>query len=614
MPRRIDVELTSTRDDGTWTWRAAGARQPKGVLSATLLYPGAKVGDVLTAEADFDVEGITITSVVPPKAKAGRSDLLEVGGASGDDFQPVITNWKERAGGRDRDPYGERAAGRSDRPGGGPGGGGGGGRGGDRGGNRGGPRPTADWRAKVTPPAPAGGERAAGRGRDGGARDGGARGGRDGGRDRDRDRDRGPRQDAGPGGGGPASDRRGGPRPARDGAGAPPRRDRPARGPGGAGGSGGDRPPSDAGKPRVKRLNPGNTHRAAVLESLSPEQRPVAEQVLRGGIPAVRRAIEEQNATAKASGQPEIKPGPLVALAEELLPRLKTAEWHDRADAASADVDEIGLRDLRSVVSGADAAARDEETRTLAANLREALERRVKKQQDDWISEISVALDENRLVRALRVSARPPDPSMRFPSDLALRLSGTASEAMAADTPPDRWAALLEAVAASPVRTTVKPAALPESPGEALLQSARQQAGRIPALTTLLGISMPPPPGPVRRIPPKPTQGGRPAGGRPPRPGPPGGSAPTPPAPPSPPVTEAPTASAAPAQTEPAVVTESAPAPPTPLHDEPPSEIPTPPQATDPIPPVVPTTSPGDEDVEAPSDVSTPVEGDHPAP
>src|SRR5688572_23503313 len=239
MPRRIDVELTSARDDGTWTWRAAGARQPKGVVATSLLYPDAKVGDVVAAEADFDIDGITITSVTPPKAKAGRTGLLEV--ASGeDDFQPVITNWKERAGGRDRDPYGERSGSADGRGGrGGAGGGGGrGGPGGDRGGNRGGPRPTADGRAKVTPPAPAGGERAGGRGGRGGP--GGGRG------DRGGDRGgRGARQEAGLGAGGPTNDRRGGQRPAREGG---PRRDRPEqRGPGREGGGEG------TGKPRPKR-------------------------------------------------------------------------------------------------------------------------------------------------------------------------------------------------------------------------------------------------------------------------------------------------------------------------------------------------------------------------
>ena len=359
----------------------------------------------------------------------------------------------------------------------------------------------------------------------------------------------------------------------------------------------------------------------------------MAEQVLRGGIPAVRRAIEEQNKAAKDAGQPEIKPGPLVAMAEELLPKLKTAEWRDRAEAAMTDVDEIGLRDLRSVVSGADAAARDDETRTLAASLREALDRRVKKQQDDWIGEITSALEDNRLVRALRVASRPPDPSMRFPSELAQRLAGTASEAMAADTPPERWAALLEAVAASPVRTTVKPAALPENPGEALLHAARQQAGRIPALTTLLGISMPPPPGPVRRIPPKP---GRTGGDKRPIPPPPSaraaaasaGSDNAAVATSTGPAGDQPTSSVPTAETdtnpeaepvveasaapEPPGENEQSPAPPTPLHDEPPADIPTPPQATDPVAPATPSPAPAANDVEAPSDASVTVDGSGP--
>ena len=65
MPRRIEVELTSVREDGTWTWRAAGARQPKGTLDGALLHEGAAVGEVVRADAEFDVDGITITSVLP---------------------------------------------------------------------------------------------------------------------------------------------------------------------------------------------------------------------------------------------------------------------------------------------------------------------------------------------------------------------------------------------------------------------------------------------------------------------------------------------------------------------------------------------------------------------
>ena len=42
----------------------------------------------------------------------------------------------------------------------------------------------------------------------------------------------------------------------------------------------------------------------------------------------------------------------LLAIAEELLPRLKAAEWHDRAEAAAKVADEVAIRDLRSVVAG----------------------------------------------------------------------------------------------------------------------------------------------------------------------------------------------------------------------------------------------------------------------
>src|ERR1700686_2591263 len=69
MARRIDIELTSARPDGSWTWRAAGALKPRGVLEGSLLYDGAKAGDVVRADAEFEVEGITIVGVLPPKEK-----------------------------------------------------------------------------------------------------------------------------------------------------------------------------------------------------------------------------------------------------------------------------------------------------------------------------------------------------------------------------------------------------------------------------------------------------------------------------------------------------------------------------------------------------------------
>ena len=74
VARRIEIELTSAWPDGTWTWRAAGALNPRGSLDAALLYGGAKAGDVVRAEAEFGIEGITVVSVEAPRVVEKSSD------------------------------------------------------------------------------------------------------------------------------------------------------------------------------------------------------------------------------------------------------------------------------------------------------------------------------------------------------------------------------------------------------------------------------------------------------------------------------------------------------------------------------------------------------------
>jgi hypothetical protein len=237
----------------------------------------------------------------------------------------------------------------------------------------------------------------------------------------------------------------------------------------------------------------------------------------------VRTAIHLEREKATAEGRPAPNADSLLAIAEELLPRLKAAEWRDRAEAAAKISDNLALRDLRSVVAGGDL-ARDDETRQLAASLREMLESRLTSMREEWVQEISTQLQEGRVVRALRVAARAPEATTRLSAEQAEALSAAAGAAMSPDTPPDRWIALLEAVAASPVRRSVTPVGLPAEPGAALLNAAQQQVGRIPALSALLGISMPPPPGPTRpagprtgppprRRPPTPSRPSSPASG-----------------------------------------------------------------------------------------------------
>ena len=499
MSRRIEIELTSARPDGSWTWRVAGAKQPKGVLEGSLLPEGAKVGDVLRADAEVELEGTIITTILGSPPKRQEPERLQLI-ADNKPFEAVTTNLAPKGSRPKRDwaevrPRSDRGPGPGGRPGG-------------SGGRPGGP--------SSRPGAP------------------GARPGAPGARpERGADRPDRPARSAPGAGSGSAgtSDRPTGGRPPerRDGARAGGRE---RTGAGSRPGTSDNRKREQTG-PRVKRLNPASVHRDAVLASLAPEERPVAEQLLQGGIPAVRRAVQERNELAKQEGRPEVKADALLTLAEELLPRLKSAEWRDRAEAAAKDIDDVSVRDLRSIVAGGDAAARDDESRILAKSLREALDRREAAERDAWIQEVTSCLDDGKVTRALRVAGRPPDPRTRFPAEMTSRLSDAASAAMSPETGPERWSALLAAVLESPVRRSVKPVGLPAAPGEALLTAARQASGRIPALAAMLGLNMPPPPGPPRpgMRPPKPV--GRP-GGAPPRPAPAVASTPegsTPPAP-----------------------------------------------------------------------------------
>src|SRR5258705_10366677 len=101
MSRRIELELTSARDDGTWTWRAAGAQQPRGTLEGSILPGDAKVGDVLRADADFDIEGITVLSVLPPKGARREPERIGIKGTERE-VQPVMTTPPTRRPGESR--------------------------------------------------------------------------------------------------------------------------------------------------------------------------------------------------------------------------------------------------------------------------------------------------------------------------------------------------------------------------------------------------------------------------------------------------------------------------------------------------------------------------------
>jgi len=138
MATRIDIEVTSDRGDGTYTWRAAGAKQPKGVFEQALLPAGASVGDVLRAEAEFTVDGPELIALVAPKAaKVDTIERLEIIGTQ-QPTEAVTTQLAKKGRGRDNRRGGGRGGDRGPR--GRDGGDRGGGRGNKGGGGRGGGR------------------------------------------------------------------------------------------------------------------------------------------------------------------------------------------------------------------------------------------------------------------------------------------------------------------------------------------------------------------------------------------------------------------------------------------------------------------------------------------
>lgn len=78
MSRRIEIELTSNKGDGTWTWRAAGAREPRGLISAEMIPKGAGISSVFTAEVQSDMDGIVVLAVIESEDTRTAPETIEV--------------------------------------------------------------------------------------------------------------------------------------------------------------------------------------------------------------------------------------------------------------------------------------------------------------------------------------------------------------------------------------------------------------------------------------------------------------------------------------------------------------------------------------------------------
>ncbi|CAN5624759.1 hypothetical protein BH24ACT5_BH24ACT5_03860 [soil metagenome] len=229
-----------------------------------------------------------------------------------------------------------------------------------------------------------------------------------------------------------------------------------------------------------------------MLDNLPEEQRPVAELALQG-LAAVRQRVREDNARLKAEGKPEMPESTVLKMAEELLPRLRVADWLDRAEAAKRQIEHLDLRDLRSVVAAADdpVVARDEANRELTAELKAALSTKQDEELALWFADVEAAVDVGRVVRALRASAMPPKAGVPFPGPLGVKLAEAASASLTAGDPADRWIAVLEAVAFSPVRTQVTVGAVPENPTDDLTTTVKRLAPLLPQVAEVFGIAVP---------------------------------------------------------------------------------------------------------------------------
>jgi hypothetical protein len=415
MSRRIDIELTSSQSDGSWTWRAAGAREPKGTVSADVLPADAAVGSTLRVEVEQGLDGIEVLSVVGGRQRTDDSGRLELL-ASDSKFDPVIETRAKRA----------------------------------RGERRGDDRPRR----------------------------------RDGGGQRDR---RGGRRDGDNAGGEGREGRRSGQR----------------RGPRFT------PPPEVPQRPKPKRLRPGRTHRAEVLGSIAEDRRPIAEVALQG-MAAVRKRLREENKRISESGGTPMPEDSVLKMAEEMLPRLRVAEWRDRADAALRQLENLDLRDLRSVVAAADdpIVTRDTTTRELADQLRVALREKQEQELQLWFGDVDAALAVGRVVRALRLSSQPPKAGVVFPPAIATRLVDSTNATLTPLESAERWSAILEAAAFSPIRSLIKPMGRPDVVADDLLATITRLAPAIPQVAEMFGVEVPA--GAQMPKPLRPTRPGRP--------------------------------------------------------------------------------------------------------
>ena len=233
------------------------------------------------------------------------------------------------------------------------------------------------------------------------------------------------------------------------------------------------------------------------------------ERLAAGGIPAVRRAVAEERERARsraARGHRRGDPGPrrtgcALGQAGDLAGPGGSGTRTTRPDLAPRPAD-----DRRR----GGAPRRDGEKSSTASSVR-SWTRPLAELCTNWEEQYTHALEEGRVLQALRLSAQPPEPTARFPAGLVERLAASAGAAMTKTTPTERWLAIPRPPPARRFGGRFIRKVSPTIRSGEVLRRARLAAGSLPALAPLLGLSMPPPPKPLRPArPPRPPRPARP--------------------------------------------------------------------------------------------------------
>jgi len=386
---KIDVEITSQREDGDWTWRAVGAREPKGTVGASLLPDDLVVGAKFSVETEHFLDGIVVTKVFDQKQASEKGETLELLG-SGQQTDLVTTQLAKSKKGR--------------KP----------------------PKRSPSSNSRTN--------------------------------ERNKSKKSFVKKDK------PSSSTK------RKPSSSTKRKPR------------NETKNNDSQFPKSKRLKAKKHHRNEAVNNLPEDFKRLAGILSQKGMPGLRDSISAQNEITKKAGEPEIPEDLLLKVAEQIYPGLRTAEWLDRADAALRGVESVDLRDIRSVIVASENVQKNNDVKALAEKLKEGFNKRVETDQNNWLKEVISTLKEGRLVRALRLSSRPPKAGFPLPEDLLNALTEAANEALAADVTQSRWGIIAEAAAFSPVHDRVVPKGVPENPNEELIKIIRRISTKAPSI------------------------------------------------------------------------------------------------------------------------------------